>query len=586
VCASGYKTTTESTGFALVCADDGTYDAPTSGEKLACQINVCNAAVSNKLENADYSSCASGTTGATCTPVCASGYKTTTESTGFALVCADDGTYDAPTSGEKLACQINECHGTVSNKAVNANYSSCASGTTGATCTPMCPAGYQTTGISLGFTLTCADNGDFDAELDMGDLKCAINSCSGNVSNFVENADYSLCSTARTGGTCIPVCPIGYTTTGASGGFRLVCDDLGGFDASADTGFLECTTSSSASDTSVNTGEQRTASMNRAVAGAICGALLFIFIIIVVWKLKGKRATAKIMPELFTHDPPPPYYVPYDDNSNSDCSDEESDAGESRFLRHIGAPAMRNSIAAAAANSRSSVAMTFENYEATERAIAKADPTVVLGNSSDEDRKMRLNAALGSISPATDSEEVRPVFAPTAPHMLPLVREPPAARRPSRFRVARLSSIKNGLIHSELGDKVSALQQRADALIGSTDPAIVLELEQSIADLEKDIRSGIGDIVSTEALSEYKRRLRLSRDRLHASSKVDAKLKHRLARRLSVDFDSMLVAESQLEQSKKPPRLSTFRPSTFRPSTFRPSNFSDESLDEEQDPGV
>jgi hypothetical protein len=227
----------------LNCDGNGDFDASGDSGDLACSPNICNGDVSNGFVDGDYTSCTSfTTTGGTCVPVCEDGYSTAGSSDGFTLVCDTDGNYDAAADTGDLVCTINVCDGIAINTVTNADYSACGFESTGATCTPVCQSGHATTGSSPGFTLLCEDNGNYNAGVDSGDLQCSVNSCGGNVSNGVAAADYSACQTATTtGGSCTPVCPVDYTTTGASDGFELVCEDNGDFDAAADTGDLVCT---------------------------------------------------------------------------------------------------------------------------------------------------------------------------------------------------------------------------------------------------------------------------------------------------------------------------------------------------------
>jgi hypothetical protein len=131
----------------------------------------------------------------------------------------------------------------------NADYSSCASSTTGATCTPVCQPGHTTTGASNGFALLCENDGSFDAATDAGNLACSSNLCNGDATNVVDNAEYSPCGLSTSGTICTPVCKDGFTTTGAAGGFVLVCDQSGNYDGAADNGDLVCTATTTATST-------------------------------------------------------------------------------------------------------------------------------------------------------------------------------------------------------------------------------------------------------------------------------------------------------------------------------------------------
>jgi hypothetical protein len=244
VCRNGYTTTGASTGLALVCAATGGFDAATDTGNLGCSSNICNGIVSNGVVDGDYSACATLRTDATCTPVCPAGYRTTGASNGFVLVCSASGNYDAAADSGNLQCTINTCSGNVLSGLPGRDYSSCATETTGATCVPTCRAGFATSGAAAGFALVCSNNGDFAAAAEGGDLQCAINSCTGSVINGVVDADYSSCSLSDTDDACTPVCPAGFTTTGATSSPTLVCEDNGDFDVADDSGNLACTINS------------------------------------------------------------------------------------------------------------------------------------------------------------------------------------------------------------------------------------------------------------------------------------------------------------------------------------------------------
>jgi hypothetical protein len=245
-CRAGFRTSGASSGFTLVCNNNGDFDAAADSGDLTCTINVCSGQVWNggHLLGADFSSCSAGETGEVCLPGCRAGYTSAGAASGFSLVCRDNGDFDAQLSVGNLVCSRNTCSGHVSNGATDADYSSCSTASTGSFCNPVCPDGYTATGATSGFALVCDENNDFDAAADDGNLVCTGNICDGQVSNSVKNADYRTCVSKTTGDTCVPVCPTGYSTTGKSDGFALVCEEDGDFNAVKDSGDLECSINS------------------------------------------------------------------------------------------------------------------------------------------------------------------------------------------------------------------------------------------------------------------------------------------------------------------------------------------------------
>jgi hypothetical protein len=240
VCLAGFRTNGTSVNSTLICDNGGDCDVVADTGDLKCSINTCSGQVYNGRFQADYSVCAAQTTGSMCTPTCLPGHGTSGVSSGFLLICDDNGDYNAAVETGNLACKRNGCTGSVSDPVANADYSVCSSKETGAICTPKCPAGYVTTGVSDGFLLVCDSGGGYNAAADNGTLRCLLNMCSGQVRNRVTNADYRLCSTKTTGQTCTPACPVGYLTTGVSSGFPLVCEENGNYNAAADAGSLRC----------------------------------------------------------------------------------------------------------------------------------------------------------------------------------------------------------------------------------------------------------------------------------------------------------------------------------------------------------
>jgi hypothetical protein len=240
VCLRGYSTIGAPASFILECNNTGGYDAAESGD-FECSPNTFSesGSVSNGVPNADYSSCLSEPT--SCITKCLPGYTKTGANVGFKLVCDENGECDANEDDGNLECSINTCNGQVWNGGhlTHADYSSCMAMQTGSVCIPTCLAGFKTSGATVGFSLVCRDNGDYDAAEDPGNLRCLINTCSGSVLGGVTDADYSSCSSATTGDICTPECGVGYTMKGVSAGFAVVCDDHGNYDATA-TGTLEC----------------------------------------------------------------------------------------------------------------------------------------------------------------------------------------------------------------------------------------------------------------------------------------------------------------------------------------------------------
>ena len=110
---------------------------------LVCLPNPCDA---TEVANSDYSDTGSitGTTGASVTVTCASGY-----SGGGDAVCATDGTFNS------LSCSVNSCTAT---EVANSDYSDTGSitGTTGDIVSIECDTGYLGSG-----DVECLSNGEF-----------------------------------------------------------------------------------------------------------------------------------------------------------------------------------------------------------------------------------------------------------------------------------------------------------------------------------------------------------------------------------------------------------------------------------------
>jgi hypothetical protein len=122
--------------------------------------------------------------------------------------------------------------GSVSNSVQNADYSSCAP-TASSMCTPVCRDGFTESGAAGTFSLRCDDDGWCDAASDHGNLVCSINSCHGQVWNRAIGANYTSCSSKKTGDNCAPECPSGSTPTGVADNFALICHENGDYDAAA-----------------------------------------------------------------------------------------------------------------------------------------------------------------------------------------------------------------------------------------------------------------------------------------------------------------------------------------------------------------
>jgi hypothetical protein len=244
-CLPGFTTTGASSSFNLICDNNGVCDAGADTGDLECTLNICSGQVwnGNHLTRADYSSCAVQSTGGICIPICPSGYLTTGATVGFALLCRDNGDYDAASDPGTLRCMRNTCSGMVSNGGIGVDYDSCASEETGGTCTPTCLLGYATKGVPARLPLVCDDSGAYSAATTVDTLTCSINTCSGNVINGVVHTDYSSCSTKTTGEICTPRCHVGYTATEESAGFSLVCGNTGDY-SGANTSFLTCSINS------------------------------------------------------------------------------------------------------------------------------------------------------------------------------------------------------------------------------------------------------------------------------------------------------------------------------------------------------
>jgi hypothetical protein len=239
-CLKGYKSSGVTAGFTMYCRDNGDFDARMVTGNLVCTINICSGKTRNSVPNADYSGCSFSSTGNVCKPDCPAGFTTRGVSDGFPLVCNDNGSYNAVGDTGNLRCLVNTCNGPVVNGVVNADYSSCASSKTGDTCTPVCPATFTATGASDSFPLVCHADGSYDAAADNGDLKCTLNTykVGGTVRNAVANAIYTCKSTVSS--LCTPECPVGYTESGESDGFTMVCVNNGECDAASDSGNLQC----------------------------------------------------------------------------------------------------------------------------------------------------------------------------------------------------------------------------------------------------------------------------------------------------------------------------------------------------------
>ena len=211
VCQDGYHVLGS---FKLVCNSDQYSAAGASCAAVSCSGGPL---VMTKDAHASYDACNLLTSGKTCTPVCASGYQL---SKSFDLVCKDT-TYDASAAKcDALNCLL----GPQSGADPNAVYTACNSLVSGQVCKPTCGNGYVLVGE---FTLACVAS-----KYPAAGATCSATACaSGPSTGAAPGADYTLCNVLKSGQSCTPQCPTGYT---ASGVLSLVCV-AGGYDASSVT---------------------------------------------------------------------------------------------------------------------------------------------------------------------------------------------------------------------------------------------------------------------------------------------------------------------------------------------------------------
>jgi hypothetical protein len=219
------------------------------------------------------------------------------------------------------------------------------------------------------------------------------------------------------------------------------------------------------------------ARIGSAVAGAIFGVLLFTLGVVLLLKMKARKPNVKIVPSLCVESQSESMMEPMA-SYESVSEDETAEGG-------------------------------FNEVAPVPHGLHLGLPPIPRGSA--------MHHQLGHLKIARESSFINA-----------------NAQRNSRLsmKAARRSSMQNASMHNQLGGKVDNLQTRSDELVGSTDPNDILQMERTIAKLEEEILSGIGDIISADAVAEYKRRLRLARDRLHISNSLDAQLKDRLLRRM------------------------------------------------------
>lgn len=231
-CVAGYHLappTSEQPGFfTLLCFANLSFDAagdpPIYRNHRLCIPDRCSEGPRVNLDpHANYDTCSAKTTGDTCVPPCAPGYTVTGE---IKLECDEKmlkvgGGYDAAGA----TCEANKCKKPVAKTAdPHATFTECAQRHTGETCTPVCPAGYDSGGAELK-NLVCSASGGYDASK----FTCTPRSCGGGAAAGSAGAgvDVSQCTKLHTGDKCIATCTKkGYVLEpprGAVEGFPLKC---------------------------------------------------------------------------------------------------------------------------------------------------------------------------------------------------------------------------------------------------------------------------------------------------------------------------------------------------------------------------
>ena len=202
-CETGFTDTAQ--GLAT-CGPSGSFDAVT------CTADPC-APVSIEFSNRDADHQCTGSTGATCSYLCDTGYS---DSAGGALVCGSDNKFSPP----RAACHANPCDNfPIENS--NRDLSDPCSGSTTATCDFTCDNGWHAPGAEDGGTGTVTCDG---SSFSYG--ACTPNSCVDRPIAF-SNHDQSDPCTGSTTDTCSFVCSPGYecdpceSTCGVGGAFSI-----------------------------------------------------------------------------------------------------------------------------------------------------------------------------------------------------------------------------------------------------------------------------------------------------------------------------------------------------------------------------
>ena len=212
-CTAGY-TKTAGAAFTLLCAADRTY---ADGSGVACPPAACTGGPVAAAAFADYAACNALATDALCNPACAAGYS---KAGGAAFRLACDAVTKRYTDTSGVVCAANTCGGGANGAAAFADYSSCATRTSGQTCTPTCLTGYTMSTAAVAFTLSCDAAGRY---ADLSTIVCTANACNGGPTVAAPRADYAACNTLVTGASCTPGCTAGYKAAAAAAPFALTC---------------------------------------------------------------------------------------------------------------------------------------------------------------------------------------------------------------------------------------------------------------------------------------------------------------------------------------------------------------------------
>eukprot|EP00808_Paulinella_micropora_P029739 g16237.t1 len=193
-CGSGFQGSLAGT---MLCGEDGQWSGFT-GCEVMCASPIWNARFQ------DPGNCASNARGATCTPVCGAGFRGSPAAT---ITCENTGTWSAFTGCDVL-CGL---------PAWNSRFTApgpagqCGSSTAGATCTPVCGAGYNG---SPAAAINCTQDGSWTAfsgcqGQDAGPWQSLTN-CGTPAWNARYRSPVNGCGTT-TGSRCTPQCGTGYT---------------------------------------------------------------------------------------------------------------------------------------------------------------------------------------------------------------------------------------------------------------------------------------------------------------------------------------------------------------------------------------